>query len=77
MSSSFIHVVACDRMLIFKGRVIFHCMCKPCFLYSSGNVFFFFLNFWLHWVFIVVCGLSLVRANRLLIAMAFVVEYRL
>ena len=36
-----------------------------------------FIYFWLRWVFVAACGLSLVVAHELLIAVACLVEHRL
>ena len=46
--------------------------------WHSSLFFFFFFDFWLHWVFVVVWGLSLVMVHGLLIAVvSLVAEHRL
>lgn len=35
LSSRFIHIVPCQNFLPFQGWVIFHCLCRPRFVYPS------------------------------------------
>ena len=79
--SRFIHVTANGNISFFSWLIL-HCMNTSCLFIRSPVLFFLilFIYFWLCWVFVAECRLSLVgtgwsypRVCRLLIAVAFLV----